>query len=68
MPIEFDTLRHIHVIPNLGIVIDQLITTPRVMPVGEACCGDFDQDHEHELRERLNETRRNGYSDADECE
>ena len=60
-------IRNIHLIYELGIMFENVISYPPP-PVAEACCGDFDDDQDHELRERLNETRRNGYSDADECE
>lgn len=64
------TLQNIHLIEELGVMFQQVISYPP-RPVAEACCGDFDEDRDEELRERLNETRRNGYRDlcdADDCE
>ena len=61
------TLSHVHFIQELGIRFQQVISYPPP-PVAESCCGDFDDDHEHELRERLSETRRIAYSEANECE
>ena len=70
------TLRSIHVVESMGVIIEQLITRPGECPdcdVPQRTCADCWQCAAHcrccrEAAERLLETRRVGYFDIDDCE